>query len=84
METASSNFSTAAVKNGGGETGAGRGAHCQLPSQIREFQVQGETLSPKIRCLWLPHAAGLKDTGELIHSHTPFCACAQNVFRACR
>lgn len=60
METVSSNFSTAVVKNGGGETGAGRGTHCQLPSQIREFQVQGETLSPKIRCLWLPPAAGLR------------------------
>lgn len=79
-----SNFSAADSKNGGGKTGVGRGTHCQLPSQIREFQIQGETLLPKVRCLWLPHAPGLKDTGELAHIHIPFCECTQNVFRGCR
>jgi len=44
----------------------------QLPSQISKFEVQGETLSPKIRYLWLPRAPGLKHTGELIHIHIPF------------
>lgn len=49
----------------------------QPPLQFSKFQVQGGTLSPKIRCLWLSNSLGLKDSGELILVHIPFCARTQ-------